>query len=234
VRFIFEPRRLIVLSWLIFLSVVTAPARTVQLEQPSAPAPIEVIKLKWEKEARLPRNFDPSPIPTNGAFNPPASSNASIGIDQKNRTSSTELDPYRGTSLIPFPAIPPRLPLIYLYSMKIRNRDTKTIEGIAWDYVFTDPKTNSELGRHQFLSYERVSPDQLVTLQRRVHSRPIRVVPASSSSRNQPLRFVERADIQCVLYGDDTVWRSQQTREGVCELLKNGQALSKTKRSAAR
>ena len=215
------------------LLLIGCASSLAQGQTESAAPSIEILKLKWEKQVRLPRNFDPSPIPTNGAFNPPASSNASIGIDQKNRTSSTELDPYRGTSLIPFPAIPPRLPLIYLYSMKIRNRDTKTIEGIAWDYVFTDPKTNSELGRHQFLSYERVSPDQLVTLQRRVHSRPIRVVPASSSSRNQPLRFVERADIQCVLYGDNTVWRSQQTREGVCELLKNGQALSKTKRSAA-
>ena len=77
--FILEPRQLTRLSWLIFLSVITVPARTAQLEQPSAPPPIEVIKLKWEKEARLPQNFDPSNGGASGSINDSATSARSGG-----------------------------------------------------------------------------------------------------------------------------------------------------------
>src|SRR5260370_37412947 len=38
----------------------------------TSPPAIEILKLKWEKEVRLPRNFDPSVIPTNGSFVDPA------------------------------------------------------------------------------------------------------------------------------------------------------------------
>src|SRR5438552_16885473 len=93
------------------LLLIGCASSLAQGQTESAAPSIEILKLKWEKEIRLPRNFDPSPIPTNGAFNPPASSNDSIGIDHKNRTSCTELYPYRYISLIQFPATPTPLPL---------------------------------------------------------------------------------------------------------------------------
>src|SRR5438552_17131300 len=43
--------------------------------QTQNPAPsIEILKLKWERQVRLPRNFDPSVIPAGGAFSDPARS----------------------------------------------------------------------------------------------------------------------------------------------------------------
>src|SRR3989442_941100 len=42
-------------------------------QSPSSALKIEILRLHWEKEVRLPRNFDPSVIPTNGSFVDPAS-----------------------------------------------------------------------------------------------------------------------------------------------------------------
>ena len=117
--------------------------------------------------------------------------------------------------------------------MKLKNTGVKAIEGIAWDYVFIDASGKNELGRHQFLSYSKVAPDKIVTLQRQLRSPPTRVVEASSSQKNQRPTFVEKAVIQCILYADYTIWRSLQAREGVCDQLKNGRALAKRKPGAA-
>ena len=107
--------------------------------------------------------------------------------------------------------------------MKIRNSTSKPIEGIVWDCLFIDPNSNTELGRHQFVSYARIAKDKSVTLQGKLRSPPVRVVRISESSKNGP-RFIERAVIQCVLYADDTAWRNPSGRDGVCEALKNSKA----------
>jgi hypothetical protein len=124
------------------------------------------------------------------------------------------------------------MPVFYVYSMKIRNADSRVIEGIAWDYLFIDPNNNSELGRHQFVSYAKVATGQSVTLQGQLRSPPTRVVPASNEGKNTHPKFVERAVIECVLYADDTMRRNPSAREGVCEFLKNSKPSIKRKHGA--
>src|SRR5713101_1023862 len=196
----------------------------------NAPPNIEIVKLKWERQVRLPRNFDPAVIPTNGAFVDPIS-RSTPPTDTKNNASGG-LNPNNGTSLIEFPAPPARMPVFYIYSLKIRNLGAKSLEGIAWDYLFIDSSSNSELGRHQFVSYEKLAADRSVTLKGQLRSPPIRVVRIPDSEKNAHPKFTERAVIQCVLYADNTVWRNPQAREGVCEFLRGGKALLKRKHGA--
>ncbi len=67
-------RRFISLSCsLLFLGLIPVGASFGQEAQSAAPPNIEILKLHWEKQVRLPRNFDPSVIPTNGSFVDPAS-----------------------------------------------------------------------------------------------------------------------------------------------------------------
>jgi len=122
--------------------------------------------------------------------------------------------------------------VFYLYSMKVRNIGAKSIEGVAWDYLFIDSISNSQVGSHQFLSYEKAAPGKTVTFQRQTRSPPTRVVDASDKKDQRP-KFIERAVIQCVLYADDTLWRSPQARAGVCDLLKKSKVVVKRKRSTA-
>ena len=224
-RFISEPRRLVRLSWLIFLSVVTAPVRTAQTAQPSAP-PIEVIKLKWEKEARLPQNFDPSNGGASGSINDSATSARSgggAGSGGGGGASTTQ-----GMQ----PSAPARVSFIYVYSMKVRNHGAKEIDGIAWDYVFLNPTTSAELGRHQFLSFEKVASDKTATFQSEQRTPPVRVVRTQTSEVNKHENISEKSEIKCVLYADGTTWRDANTSEDVCNLLKKGKAGLSRKRPA--
>ena len=201
----------------------------------SSPPAIDILKLKWEKEVRLPRNFDPSIIPANGSFVDPASRTsaaAPTSAVDATRAATSAREAAASSSTV-FPATPRRMPFVYVYSMKIKNSGPKKIEGVAWDYLFIDPSDNKELGDHQFLSYEKVATDRVATLQSRLRSPPIRVIQASSSAKKQQPKLVERAVIQCVLYSDDTLWRNSSAREGLCDLLKNAKSLVKRKPAAA-
>jgi hypothetical protein len=191
---------------------------------------IEILKLHWERQVRLPRNFDPSVISTGRTFSDPASSTASgaptTAIDSTRAATSAQ-SASAGSSTA-FPATPSRLPVFYVYSMKFENRGSRPIEGVAWDYIFIDPTSNAELGRHQFLSYERVVSGKRVTFESQLRSPPTRIVQASDSHAHRS-RLVERAVIQCVLYDDGTTWQNPTAAADICNLLRNGKTLMKRK-----
>jgi len=212
---------------LLFLGLIPTGASFAQEAQSVVAPNIEILRIHCEKQVRLPRNFDPAIIPTGNSFNDPASMTSV-------NTSSTDPktpNPVRIASANVFPSIPGRLPVYYVYSLKIRNSG-KRIEGVAWDYLFLDPGSHNELGSHQFVSYTKISSDKAVTLQGQLRSPPIRVVPTSESSQKSHPKFLERVVIQCVLYADDATWKNTNAREGVCDSLKNGKPLLKRKRSA--
>jgi len=192
---------------------------------------VEILKLHWEKQVRLPRNFDPSIIPTGGTFSDPASrtsgsTGAGSSVDATRAATSTRSAAAGSNNT--FPATPGRLPVFYVYALKLKNIGSKTIKGIAWDYLFIDPKSNAELGNHQFLSHARIPTDKSATLEAQLRSPPTRVVRSSDSATAYP-KLIEKSVIQCVLYADNTVWKNPHARDGVCELLKNDKALMKRK-----
>ncbi|HVS81752.1 MAG TPA: hypothetical protein VHE60_08450 [Pyrinomonadaceae bacterium] len=215
-----------------FLFLLAAGASLGQESSGAAAPNIEIVKLKWERQVRLPRNFDPSVIPTNGSFVDPAlrtSAAAPTSALDATRAATSARSAAAGASA-EFPSTPSRLPVFYVYSMKIRNVGGKQIEGIAWDYVFIDPNGGAELGRHQFLSYVKAQPNKDVTLKGQMRTPPLRIVLASSTEKHP--KPIERAAIQCVLFEDETVWRNPAGRKDVCEFLKSSGTLMKQKRSA--
>ena len=219
--------------WILFASLIAPASLSAQENLPVSAPPIEMLKLKWEKQVRLPRNFDPSVIPTGGTFSDPSSrtsgppTNPTAALDATRAATSAQSA--AASSNVNFPATPGRLPVSYVYSMKFRNLSNKRIEGIAWDYIFLDPSGGAEVGRHQFLSFVKAEPNGVATLQGQMRSAPLRIVTASSEKRAKP---IERASIQCVWFEDETVWRNPSGRKGVCEFLRSTGTLMKQKRNA--
>lgn len=184
---------------------------------------IEILKLHWEKQVRLPRNFDPSATSTGAAFNDPTARTSASGpataVDATRAATSAQ-NAAAGASTA-FPATPSRMPVFYAYSMKIRNDGGKTIEALAWDYLFVDSTSGAEVGRHQFLSYEKVGSGKTVTFSSQLRSPPTRIVQVSKVHQKQP-QVAEHAVVQCVLYADATAWRNPQAAPDICKLLANG------------
>ena len=206
-----------------------------QVPNDSNKSNIEILKLHWEKEVRLPRNFDPSVIPTGGTFSDPASRTSaaapSSSLDAARAATRAQSTAAGGSSVFPDP--PARLPIVYVYSMKVKNDGAKMVEGVAWDYVFIDKSSNRELGRHQFLSYEKVATGKTVTFKSQLRSPPTRVIQASSTRARRP-QMAERAVVQCVLYADDSSWRNPDAPMDACSLLRKNKNLLKQNRRESR
>lgn len=188
----------------------------------SSTPPIEILKLKWEKEVRLPRSFDPSIIPgSSTSLSPTTAVGTPTNAADLTRAATKARNDAAEAETV-FPLTPGRLPVVYVYSIKVRNSGTKTIQGIAWDYIFLDASGSKPVGTHQFLTYQKLLPGKVVTLQRAIRSPPAWLIQISQN--NARTRFTEKAVIECILYFDGSVWRSPMAREGVCDALKNNRA----------
>src|SRR5436853_7934585 len=116
---------------LLFLGLIPPGASFGQEAQSAAAPNIEILKLHWEKQVRLPRNFDPSVIPANGSFVDPASSTSAAAptsaldatrVSTSARSAAAECND-------DFTSTPRPLPICYNYSMKIRKLIVKVIYG---------------------------------------------------------------------------------------------------------
>jgi len=174
---------------------------------------LEILKLKWEKDARLPKDYDPGAGST-GGFNDPTRSSAGGG---SGRSSAVD----QGVAPPPPPS---RVSWVYVYSMKVKHTGPKPIDAVAWDYLLIDPGTNAVVARHPFLSFEKVQPGKTVTFEAQQRIPPVRKIKAEGKESDKPLKFAEQAIIQCVLYADESTWRDLKTPETVCDLLKKGRS----------
>ena len=204
------------LLWLIVLPLTFACPATAQGPVDSLPSNIEIIKLKWDKEMRLPQNFDPSGSST-GTINDPTRS--SRGSAAGSATTDTSSSTTQGMQ----PSAPARLIYVYVYSMKIKNVGTREIEGVAWDYLFLNPSSGMEVGRHQFLSFVKVEPGKVGTFQIENRTPPAPMVQAQTSD-NKHEKLSERSIIKCVLYADGSTWRDPNTSKDICDLLRRGKS----------
>jgi hypothetical protein len=228
--------RLALFAFLLIGAIVCA-AGAVGQERPDATfsSTIQILKVHWQKQIRLPNNYDPAIIPTRGVFVDPASKTATslpgTGIDATRPPSSnpnTSID-----SNVFFPTTPRRLPIYYLYSLKIKNVGAKRIDGVAWTYSFLDRETKAELGRHEFLSYRKIAPDAVGIFENPLRSPPVRVVKTSDSgSPQRPMS--EQATVQCILFADETTWRNANASAEVCRLLAEGNAAKRKPATASR
>jgi hypothetical protein len=222
------------LGQLLLLSFLICASAWAQPEGAKTNSGVEILKLKWEKQARLPRNFDPSVIPTNDTFRTMESRTAAPGSTQAPYGDDARRDAAaRSAALAPvdyFPNAPARMPVFYVYSLTIRNNGTKTIQAVAWDFVFLNAGSQTVVGNHRLLSYATVKASQSATLKGTERTRPITIVSATNvKSKTASARPLERAIIHCVLYGDGTTWRNP-AGDSECDLLKKNQPAAAQRR----
>ena len=209
-----------------------------QTESAKTNSGVEILKLKWEKQARLPRNFDPSVIPTNDTFRSMESRTAAPGSTQAPYGDDARRDAAaRSAALAPvdyFPNTPARMPVFYVYSLTFRNSGTKTIQAVAWDYVFLNADSQTVVGNHHLLSYATVKASQSATLKGTERTRPTTIVSATNvKPKTASSKLLERAIIHCVLYDDGTMWRNP-AGDSNCDQLKKNQPVTAQRRQRSR
>ncbi len=106
----------------------------------------------------------------------------------------------------------------FQYSVEVANDGSKPIKAILWDYIITDSSSNEELGRHNFVSFEKVGRNAVKALRVRSRVSPSRVVTVQNTPPPGNSTVVERVFFRCVVYDDGTLWQQPGTNEN-CEAL---------------
>jgi hypothetical protein len=206
------------------LAFVTASGQSTGSDAASG---IQILQIKWEKQNRVPGNFDPSVIPTGIALSQPETQTIRPGTTaavqaQRDIAIATAHPSAQETGV--FGNTPGRLSVFYVYSMKLKNVGSKAIDGVAWDYIFLDPATNAQVSRRQLLSVAKISPDKTANIEALL---PFRALVTASAENQKDQKFVERAVVQCVLYSDQSMWKNEQAPQAACDFLKKAKEAAK-------
>jgi hypothetical protein len=97
----------------------------------------------------------------------------------------------------------------FVYMVRIRNSGPKKIKAILWDYVFVEPQTGIELGRHTFVSESELSPGKIKTLLATSTRPPTRVISVRMLIDNDSGTYGEQVAIKRIIYSDGSVWEAR-------------------------
>jgi len=90
----------------------------------------------------------------------------------------------------------------YKYTLEVKNTSTKQIARVAWDYVFTDRRTDREALRHSFESKVKIKPGGSAKITAYKNVGPYQVVDVNVSNDKSGERIV----IKRIVYSDGSVW----------------------------
>jgi len=164
-------------------------------DQPDAPPGLVVLRVKWER--RLETAADASRSSQN--LGRTASDPDALNNDGLPTASKSTFQPY-----------------IYEYSVEVRNDLAKKIKSLTWVYILTDITNKNELGRHEFVSIEKIGPGEKKTLYGRKRSAPSQLVRVENLKKKKEPIYEERVEFRCVTYDDCTFWHRPSIPESEC------------------
>lgn len=94
----------------------------------------------------------------------------------------------------------------YVYRFRLGNTGAKKIVKVVWDYVFIDPATKTETGRHRFVNKTNIRAGKSRNLFGRSQSPPVRVVDARVAGRSTQGQYSEEVVILSIKYDDGSTW----------------------------
>jgi len=176
---------------------------------------VQVMKHSWSKERvgweRDPfagpiENFDEMRVLTRNEKRIMDAKRGSSG-----ESSKAERDALTDQALIS--AIHKAPPARYGFSYKVsfQNSGAKEITAIDWDYVFYDLTNETELGRREFGSEQKIAPGKTKEVKFFIAAPPVRRISVQALDKNERAGLGERIELVRVEYADGTFWQRPQT-----------------------
>lgn len=198
------------------LVVVSVPSvLSAQDRRPSDASDVQVVKHSWSKERvgweRDPfggpiENFDEMRVRTR---------NEKRIMDAKRGGSSVESSKAEREALTDqalISAIHRAPPARYGFSYRVsfKNNGSKEITAIDWDYVFYDLISETELGRREFGSDQKIAPGKTKELKFFISTPPVRRISVQALEKNERAGMGERVELVRIQYADGTSWQRPQ------------------------
>jgi hypothetical protein len=197
------------------LGIWLALTATVGMAQspPAAPNPsrVEVVRFSWSKE-RIGWEGDPFSGPIENWDETRARTRNERRIEDAKRGGSSEIDKIKREAKADAANIAAqhketRSRYVFIYKTTVKNLSDKPIKSIDWDYIFFDRATESEIGRREFTSEEKISPGKAKELIVTLSKPPTQTVSVTSLNTKERDALIERVVVVRIDYADGTFWQ---------------------------
>ena len=202
------------MRWLV-VALGFALTATVSIAQevptPPDPSKTEVVKFSWAKE-RIGWERDPFGGPIENFDEARARQRNERRIEDAKRGGSAEVDKIKREARADAANIAakhkqPPSRYVFVYKTTIKNLSDKPIKSIDWDYVFFDTTTETEIGRREFTSEEKISPGKSKELTVTVSKPPTQTISLTALNSGERKSLTERVVIVRIDYADGTSWQ---------------------------
>jgi hypothetical protein len=95
---------------------------------------------------------------------------------------------------------------VFVYKATIKNSSAKAIKSIDWDYVFLERGTETEVGRQQFTSEEKIAPGKTKELSVTITKPPTKTISLTALNDNERGALDGRVILVRIEYADGTSW----------------------------
>lgn len=202
------------MKWLV-LGLWVALTATVAVAQPASaaadPSRVEVVRFSWSKE-RIGWEGDPFGGPIENWDEVRARTRNERRIEDAKRGGSSEIDKIKREAKADAANIAAqhkdtRARYVFVYKTTVKNLSDKPIKSIDWDYVFLDRTTESEIGRREFTSDEKISPGKSKELVVTISKPPTHTISLTALNNKERDALIERVIVVRINYADGTFWQ---------------------------
>ncbi|HEY0765035.1 MAG TPA: hypothetical protein VGD61_21835 [Pyrinomonadaceae bacterium] len=191
------------------ISMLLVCAGVVCAQEPS----VEVVKSSWSKE-RIGWERDPFGGPIENFDETRARQRNERRIEDAKRGNSAEVDKIRREAKADAANIaakhketPSRY--VFVYKTTIKNGSPKSIKSIDWDYIFLERGTETEIGRQQFTSEEKIASGKTKELIVTITKPPTQTISLTALNKNERESLDGRVIVVRIDYADGTSWQRQ-------------------------
>jgi len=197
------------LALLIALAATVSNAQSVSIL--SDPPGAEVTRFSWSKE-RIGWEKDPFGGPIENFDEVRARTRNEKRIEDAKRGNSSEVDKIKREAKADAANIAAkhkdtRARYVFVYKVTVKNSGDKTIKSIDWDYIFLDRATETEIGRQQFTSEEKIAPGKAKDLVVTITKPPTKTISLSALNKNENGSMDGHVIVVGIHYADGTSWQ---------------------------
>jgi hypothetical protein len=175
---------------------------------------VEIVKFNWTKE-RLGWEGNPFNGPIENFDEVRARTRNEKRIEDAKRGNSADIDKIRREAKADAANIEaqhknPQVRYAFVYKTTLRNATEKTITSVDWDYVFVDRGNETELGRQQFTSDEKIAPGKTKELSVVASKPPTQTISVTSLNTSERDSLSGRIIIVRLQFSDGSLWQQPQ------------------------
>lgn len=199
------------LSIALFLAFAATVSNAQSVSSSPNEAVAEVTRFSWSKE-RIGWERDPFGGPIENFDEVRARTRNEKRIEDAKRGNSAEIDKIRREAKADAANIAAkhkntRSRYVFIYKVTVKNSSNKTIKAIDWDYIFLEHGTQTEIGRQQFSSEEKIGPGKSKELSVTITKPPTKTISLTSLNNNERGTLDGRVILVRIEYADGSSWQ---------------------------